>query len=185
MKDYPALGMPEIVVAGKSNVGKSSFINALANTNKLARVSSTPGKTRTINFYIINDAFALVDLPGYGYAEVSKAEKESWAGFIEAYLSTSKNIVLFLILVDIRHDPAENDMIMVQYAKDKGFPLLICATKSDKISKSETYKRVSSLQKKLGLGANDIVSLSSKTKEGVQSIITRMHGSIQSSRIAE
>lgn len=177
--------LPEIVIAGKSNVGKSSFINAIANNNKLARISSTPGKTRTINLYHFHEGFMLVDLPGYGYAEVSKTEKETWAGFIEEYLSASKNILLLIMLVDIRHDPAQHDMTMLQYAKDAGFPILVIASKCDKLSKAEKNTRMLSVRKTLGVGANDIIAVSSKTKEGIRPVLTRIHASIQTSRIHE
>ncbi len=175
--------LPEIVIAGRSNVGKSSFINAIANNSKLARVSSTPGKTRTINLYHFHEGFMLVDLPGYGYAEVSKKEKDEWAGFIEEYLSSSKNIVLVILLVDIRHDPTPRDETMVQYAHTAGLPILILASKCDKVSRQEKNARLDSIRERLHIGANDICAFSSRNREGLKNVTDRMHVSCQTSRI--
>ncbi len=138
--EYPKGGLPELAIAGKSNVGKSSLINSLVNRKALARVGNTPGKTRIINFYNINDNLSLVDLPGYGYAKVSKEEKKSWGQLAETYLNSRKNLNMILLLVDIRHDPTPDDAIMLNYIKESGREYAVIATKADKINRSE-YKK--------------------------------------------
>lgn len=132
---YPANNLPEFAFAGRSNVGKSSFINAMLGRKNLARTSSTPGKTRTINFYKVNEDLRLVDLPGYGYAKVSKKEKDSWANIINEYLETRENLLETILLVDIRHDPTQLDLQMYDYLLASGFSGIVIATKKDKISK--------------------------------------------------
>ncbi len=139
VSDYPNEGQPEIAFAGKSNVGKSSLINYLANNSKLAYVSKQPGKTRLINYFFVNDAFYLVDLPGYGYARVSKAEKDSWAEMMEAYFEAAKHLRALVILVDIRHKPTSDDLQMIEWAAHFKIPFLVAATKADKIAKSKRY----------------------------------------------
>lgn len=128
-KQYPHENLPEFAFAGRSNVGKSSFINAMLNRKNLARTSSTPGKTRTINFYKINNSLRFVDLPGYGYAKVAKSEKEKWAGIINRYLETRENILETILLVDIRHEPTNLDKQMYDYIIDSGFSGIVVATK--------------------------------------------------------
>lgn len=137
--DYPNEGLPEIAFAGKSNVGKSSLINYLANNSKLAYVSKQPGKTRLINYFLVNDVFYLVDLPGYGYARVAKTERESWAEMMEAYFEAAQYLRALVILVDIRHKPTEDDMQMIEWAAHFNVPFMIAATKADKIAKSKRY----------------------------------------------
>ena len=137
---------PEIAFAGKSNVGKSSLINALMNRKSYARISATPGKTQTINFYNINEELYLVDLPGYGYAKVSEKEKIQWGNLIERYLHTSKQLKAVFLLIDIRHDPSANDKMMYQWIVDQGFQPIIIATKLDKLKRSQVQKHVKMLK---------------------------------------
>ncbi|MEG1753485.1 MAG: ribosome biogenesis GTP-binding protein YihA/YsxC [Christensenella sp.] len=137
--DYPNNGLPEVAFAGKSNVGKSSLINYLANHSKLAYVSKQPGKTRLINYFLINDACYIVDLPGYGFARVSKDEKESWAGMMEAYFGVARYLRALVILIDIRHKPTQDDLQMLEWAVHFNIPFMVAATKADKIAKSKRY----------------------------------------------
>ena len=148
-KQYPKNGLPEIVLVGKSNVGKSSFINTMINRKKLARTSSAPGKTRQINFYNIDDTFYFVDLPGYGYSKMSKKEQEQVGHFIEEYLTKRQEIALIIFLVDIRHNPTDNDRLMYRYIISSGFPCLILANKADKIAITKVDGVVKDLQKQL------------------------------------
>lgn len=148
-KQYPDDNLPEIVLVGKSNVGKSSFINTMINRKKLARTSSEPGKTRQINFYDINQSFYFVDLPGYGYSKMSKVEQSRVGNFIEEYLSTSKNIALIIFLIDIRHLPSENDRLMYDYVVRSGRPFIILANKADKIAITKVENSVEDLQNAL------------------------------------
>ena len=145
-KQYPSDGLPEIVLVGKSNVGKSSFINTMLNRKKLARTSSEPGKTRQINFYNVNDSFYFVDLPGYGFSKMSKVEQEKVGAFIEEYLQNSKNIALIVFLIDIRHNPTENDKLMYNYAIQTKKPFIIIANKADKIAVTKVDDSVKALQ---------------------------------------
>lgn len=148
-KQYPQNNLPQIVLVGKSNVGKSSFINTMVNRKKLARTSSEPGKTRQINFYNIDEKFYFVDLPGYGYSKMSKQEQIKVGSFIEEYLSTSKNISLIIFLVDIRHSPSSNDKLMYDYIIHCNLPCLIIASKADKIAVTKVDSEVSRLQEEL------------------------------------
>ncbi len=145
-KQYPTSGLPEIVLVGKSNVGKSSFINTMINRKKLARTSSEPGKTRQINFYNMDDKFYFVDLPGYGYSKMSKIEQEKVNRFIDEYLHIRKNISLIVLLIDIRHDVGANDRLMYDYIIRSGFPFIVIATKADKIAVTKVNDRVKALQ---------------------------------------
>ena len=145
-KQYPTDNLPEIVLVGKSNVGKSSFINTMLNRKKLARTSSEPGKTRQINFYEINNSFYFVDLPGYGYSKMSKVEQAKVGNFIEEYLSISKNISLIIFFIDIRHSPTENDRLMYNYVVSSGKPFIIIANKADKIAITKVDDSVIHLQ---------------------------------------
>ena len=148
-KQYPKEGLPEVVLVGKSNVGKSSFINTMVNRKKLARTSSEPGKTRQINFYDIDKKMYFVDLPGYGYSKMSKAEHAKVGSFIEEYLSTSKNISLIIFLIDIRHSPTENDRIMYNYIVQSGKPFIIITSKADKIAVTKVDDAVKKIQDEL------------------------------------
>lgn len=145
-KQYPTDNLPEIVLVGKSNVGKSSFINTLVNRKKLARTSSEPGKTRQINFYNMDNKFYLVDLPGYGFSKMSKMEQEKVGSFIEEYLQKSKNIALIVFLIDIRHDPSNNDKLMYDYIFKTNLPCIVIANKADKLAVTKVNDRVESLQ---------------------------------------
>ena len=148
-KRYPNNGLPEIVLVGKSNVGKSSFVNTMINRKKLARTSSEPGKTRQINFYNIDETFYFVDLPGYGYSKMSKKEQEQVGKFIEEYLFHRKEISLIVFLVDIRHTPTANDKLMYNYVISSGLPFIILANKADKIAVTKVPDAVLTLQKSL------------------------------------
>ena len=148
-KQYPKNNLPEIVLVGKSNVGKSSFINTMINRKKLARTSSEPGKTRQINFYNIDETFYFVDLPGYGYSKMSKKEQEQVGHFIEEYLFNRKQISLIIFLIDIRHAPTENDKLMYNYIISSGLPFMILANKADKIAITKVDNAVLDLQKQI------------------------------------
>ena len=148
-KQYPKNNLPEIVLVGKSNVGKSSFVNTMINRKKLARTSSEPGKTRQINFYNIDNLFYFVDLPGYGYSKMSKKEQAEVGKFIENYLFHRKEISLIIFLIDIRHSPTSNDKLMYNYIISSGLPCLILANKADKIAITKVDDTVKALQKEL------------------------------------
>lgn len=157
----------EVAFAGKSNVGKSSMINALLNRKSLARTSAQPGKTQTINFYNVNDAMYLVDLPGYGYAKTSASEKEKWGKMIENYLHTSKKLQAVFLLIDIRHDPSANDKMMYDWMVYQGFTPIIIATKLDKIKRSQIQKNVNAIREGLKVKPGTVIILfSSETKQG-------------------
>lgn len=163
--------LPEIAFAGKSNVGKSSLINALMNRKSLARTSSQPGKTQTINFYNINSAMYLVDLPGYGYAKVAESEKLKWGKMIENYLHKSKQLKAVFLLVDIRHTPGKNDKTMYDWIVYQGYQPIIIATKLDKLKRSQVQKAIKEVRAGLGLKTEDIViPFSAQTKQGREDI---------------
>lgn len=175
----PDTEFPEVAFAGKSNVGKSSLINALMNRKSYARTSSQPGKTQTINFYNINDAMYLVDLPGYGYANASPAVKAKWGKRIEKYLRQSANLKQVFLLVDIRHDPSENDKMMYNWIVDNGFRPVIIATKLDKLKRSQIAKHVKAVRAGLGLKEDDIlIPFSSQTKQGLDELWNTIEGYI-------
>ena len=164
-KQYPKNNLPEIVLVGKSNVGKSSFVNTMINRKKLARTSSEPGKTRQINFYNMDDSFYFVDLPGYGYSKMSKKEQDQVGKFIEEYLFHRKEISLIVFLVDIRHNPTENDRLMYNYIISSGLPCLILTNKADKIAKTKVDETVKNLQRQLNpLGDVTTLPFSSERK---------------------
>ncbi len=163
--------LPEIVFSGKSNVGKSSLINALMNRKSLARTSGQPGKTQTINFYNLNDQIYLVDLPGYGYAKTAKRERELWGEMIERYLHTSDVLRAVFLLVDIRHAPSENDRQMFDWMKYMGFDPVVIATKLDKIKRSQVNRQIKVIREGLGAdGETIIVPFSAQTKQGRETI---------------
>lgn len=167
-EQYPEGGKMEIAFAGRSNVGKSSLINALANRNNLARTSGQPGKTQTVNFYEINDEFRLVDLPGYGYARVSKTSREQWKKMIETYFRVRENLVEVILLVDIRHEPGEHDKLMYDYIKRCQFNGIVIATKADKISRGNWQKHINMIASKLGVEDKSFIipfSASKKTNK--------------------
>lgn len=172
---------PEIAFAGKSNVGKSSLINGLMNRKSLARTSAQPGKTQTINFYNINDAMYLVDLPGYGYAKVSETEKQKWGQMIENYLHTSKQLKAVFLLIDIRHAPSANDKTMYEWILYQGYEPIIIATKLDKLKRSQVQKQVKILREGLGLKKESIlIPFSAETKQGREEIWQIMDKLIES-----
>lgn len=163
----PETDKVEIAFAGKSNVGKSSLINALMNRKALARTSATPGKTQTINFYNVNDGMYLVDLPGYGYAKVSEKEKIQWGKLIERYLNTSKQLKAVFLLIDIRHEPSANDKMMYEWIVSQGYHPIIIATKLDKLKRSQIQKHVKMIKEGLKLLPGTVViPFSAETKQG-------------------
>ena len=163
----PDTAYPEVAFAGKSNVGKSSLINALMNRKALARTSAQPGKTQTINFYNINDAMYLVDLPGYGYAKASAEVKAKWGQMIERYLHTSKQLRAVFLLIDIRHDPSANDKLMYEWMLAQGFAPIIIATKLDKIKRSQVQKHLQAVREGLNVQPDTmILPFSAETKQG-------------------
>lgn len=164
---YPDASLDEIAFVGRSNVGKSSLLNLLTNRKSLARVSGNPGKTRTINFYLINDAFRFVDLPGYGYAKVSKSITADWDRMMDEFFKQRKNLKRVAQLVDIRHEPSKLDVQMYEYLRSYGLDGLVCATKADKISGNQKQKNLSIIRKSLNLGKEDkIVPVSALKKTG-------------------
>lgn len=167
----PENSLPEFAFAGKSNVGKSSLINALINRKALARTSAQPGKTQTINFYNVEDQLYFVDLPGYGYAKVSQEIKEKWGKMIEKYLQKSKQLKLVFLLIDIRHEPSANDKNMYEWIEYNGFEPIIIATKLDKINRSQVAKHVKMLRTGLGLKKETVlIPFSAETKQGKEEI---------------
>ncbi len=167
----PENRLPEVAFAGKSNVGKSSMINALMNRKSYAKTSSQPGKTQTINFYNINDVFYCVDLPGYGYAKTSVETKAKWGKMIERYLRTSKRLRQVFLLIDIRHKPSENDRLMYEWIVYQGYTPVIIATKLDKINRSQLQKQLGLLREGLGLPASGtVIPFSAQTKQGLELI---------------
>ncbi|KPU27579.1 GTP-binding protein [Caloranaerobacter sp. TR13] len=178
---YPSEGVAEIALAGRSNVGKSSLINALINRRNFARTSSQPGKTQTINFYSINDEFRLVDLPGYGYAKVSVKEREKWGKMIENYLTNRKSLKEVFLLLDIRHAPGQHDKMMYNWIKSFGYKGIIIATKADKIAKGKWQKHISIIAKELGVEDRNLIIPFSATKkinvekvwETIESLLTK------------
>lgn len=163
----PDNACPEIAFAGKSNVGKSSLINALMNRKSYARTSATPGKTQTINYYNINGELYLVDLPGYGYAKVSEKEKQQWGKLIERSLYSSKQLKAVFLLIDIRHDPSANDKMMYDWIVSKGYRPIIIATKLDKIKRSQKEKHLKAIRQGIGvLPETEIVPFSALSKQG-------------------
>lgn len=162
---------PEIAFAGKSNVGKSSLINALMNRKSYARTSATPGKTQTINYYNINGEIYFVDLPGYGYAKVSEKEKQQWGKLIERYLYSSKQLKAVFLLIDIRHDPSANDKMMYDWIVLKGYHPIVIATKSDKIKRSQMDKHLKAIRQGIGvLPETEIIPFSALNKQGREEI---------------
>ncbi|WP_024622085.1 ribosome biogenesis GTP-binding protein YihA/YsxC [Metaclostridioides mangenotii] len=168
---YPPEGIPEIALVGRSNVGKSSIVNTLLNRRNFARTSQTPGKTRTINFYLINEEFYFVDLPGYGYARVAKSEKQKWGGIMERYLEDRDVLCSIFLLVDIRHEPTEDDKLMYEWLKHYGYNCAVIATKSDKISRGQYQKHISIIRNKLQMAAEEkVIPVSSLKKTGVEEL---------------
>jgi GTP-binding protein len=179
----PESRLPEVAFAGRSNVGKSSLINRLVNRKKLARVSNTPGRTREINFFRVNDDFVLVDLPGYGYAKVSKATRAAWRPLIEGYLRGSQNLRGIVQLLDARHDPTRDDLQMLDFLADLEVPTIIVATKIDKLPRAHTPDRVRELARAAGVGEEQVIPFSATTgagraelAEAILSLVARSEG---------
>lgn len=164
-KQYPKTNLPEIALAGRSNVGKSSFINRIIGRKNLVRTSSKPGKTRTLNFYKINEAFYFVDVPGYGYAKVSKQEREKWGRMMEEYFETREQLSLVVLVVDLRHNPTEEDIQMYEYVTYLNIPLLVIATKLDKISKSKRQKQINRMNQIFANEEVKVIPFSAMTSE--------------------
>ena len=170
-KAFPGQGLPEIAMAGKSNVGKSSLINNLTRNGKLARTSAEPGKTRLVNLYLINEDFFLVDLPGYGFARASKQEKDKWAGMIEGYLQQSRNLKRVFQLVDIRHAPTQEDQMKVEYLRHYDIPFTVIATKADKLSKAQQGRNIPVICRTLAVQPWEVLVHSSKDGTGRDAIL--------------
>ncbi len=171
LKQIPESDLPEIVFAGRSNVGKSSMLNRLFNRKNLARVSSVPGKTITINFFRVEDV-RIVDLPGYGYAKVAKGEKRRWAEMMEGYFQSPRNIKTVVQLVDMRHKPSEDDYVMMRFLRESGIPFVVAATKSDKLNKTQYNERKIALREELSEFGEDliIIPFSSEKGEGTEEL---------------
>lgn len=182
-EQYPPEDMPEIAFAGRSNVGKSSLFNTMVNRRNFARVSGSPGKTRTINFFEINGAFRIVDLPGYGYAKVSKSLSKDWGPMMERYLESRKNLVKVIQLVDIRHQPSKQDVQMYEYLKYHGLAGIVVATKSDKISRNEAAKTSAVIRRTLGMKPEEpLIAVSSLKKTGYDRLIDEIENLVEAWR---
>ena len=173
-KRFPGQGKPEIAMAGRSNVGKSSLINSLCNNSHLAKTSAEPGKTRLINLYSVNESFFLVDLPGYGFARASGEERRRWQGMIEDYLEKSESLVHVLLLVDLRHEPSEEDAQMARYLRGIGIEFTVIATKADKLGKAQQAKNIPALCRKLVVQPWQIIPYSSETHAGRDQLLKRL-----------
>lgn len=166
--------LPQFTFVGRSNVGKSSLINYLTNRKSLAKTGSTPGRTRLINYFKINSQFYFVDLPGYGFAQASKAEQAQWQSLIGGYLQNTQSLKLVFVLVDVRHQPSKLDVQMLDYLYQFQIPFCVVATKADKVGKSELYKNLQTIANTFGLGVQDIIYVSSAKKQGAQRILERI-----------
>lgn len=172
---YPDEGVPEIAFAGRSNVGKSSLLNLLTRRKSLARVSGSPGKTRTINFYRINDEFRIVDLPGYGYARVSKSESEKWGAMMEGYLENRECLLKVIQLVDIRHKPSTQDVQMYEYLKYYNLDGIVVATKADKVSGNQRSKSLAEIRRTLGMDKGDkVIPVSALKRTGYEELLDEL-----------
>lgn len=170
----PDYGLPEIAVAGKSNVGKSSFINLLTNVGGLAKVSQEPGRTRLLNYFLINKQFYLVDLPGYGYAKVSDKEKKRWARLTDAYFTQNPNLKTVFVLLDSRHLPTQDDLILINYLNQMAIPYTVIATKCDKLSKTQLRNSLLKIASTIKMAIGNIIPTSAKDKVGVEAICDRI-----------
>lgn len=183
---FPEMNMPEIAFAGKSNVGKSSLLNCLVNRRALARTSSQPGKTQTINFYGIQDKMRFVDLPGYGYAKVSKVDRERWGKLIEGYLTTRENLNDVVLLIDIRHEVGKNDKMMYDWVMHYFNRVIVVATKADKLNRSQIQKHTAMIKKGLNLRPQDlIIPFSAVTKQGKEEIWAVLEQGVESFELPE
>ena len=177
---YPDNNLPEFMLVGRSNVGKSSFINMITNNKKLARVSNTPGKTRNLNFYLLNNSFYLVDVPGYGFASVSKKEQKKFGLMIEEYLEKRQELKRTYLLVDSRHKPTQDDMLMYKYLKYYNLPVTVIATKADKISKSKQEKAKKMILQTLDMEKDDnFIMISNSTRLGKEEVLNEIEGLIE------
>ena len=183
--DFPGRGLPEIAMVGKSNVGKSSLINGLTRNSKLARTSAEPGKTRLVNYYLINETFFLVDLPGYGFAKAPKAEKDRWAAMIEGYLKTSEYLKRVFLLVDLRHEPTENDVLMADYLRHYSIPFTVIATKADKLSKAQRGRNIPVICRKLVVQPWEVIISSSEDGTGMEAILDAIEAELPKPEQAE
>lgn len=174
VSQFPEDNKSEFLLVGRSNVGKSSFINALINRKNFARTSAKPGKTQTLNFYLINDFFYIVDAPGYGFAKVSKQLKDKFGLIMESYLESRDNLKMVFMLIDFRHKPTDDDVMMYNYLKHYNIPVCIVCTKVDKISKGSHNKQISLINKTLGVDKNDLILFSSVTKMGRQEVYNKL-----------
>ncbi|GMB07440.1 GTP-binding protein [Thermolongibacillus altinsuensis] len=166
-EQYPAGDLPEFALAGRSNVGKSSFINKMINRKNFARTSSKPGKTQTLNFYRINEAFYFVDVPGYGFAKVSKKEREAWGKMIETYFTTRKQLKAVVLIIDLRHEPTNDDVMMYEFLKHYEIPTIVIATKADKISRGKWKQHAKVVKEKLNIVEGDeLIIFSAETGQG-------------------
>ena len=180
ISQYPDDKLPEFMLVGRSNVGKSSFINMIAGNKKLARISSTPGKTRFLNFYLLNKEFYFVDVPGYGYAQVSKKEQKKFGLMIEEYLETRPNLIRTYMIVDLRHKPNDDDILMYDYLKYYNIPVTIIATKADKVSKNKREKSEKVIRETLKLKATDsLIIVSNETREGKAKVLEELESLIE------
>lgn len=182
----PDFGAPEIAFAGKSNVGKSSFINFLTNNGKLARTSGDPGRTRLLNYFGINDnEMVFVDLPGYGFAKVAKTEKAKWGDMIEGYLKTSKNLKNVFVLLDVRHEPTSDDKMLLNFLYHFNIPFTVIATKCDKLSRAQILKRRAEIASAVGIGVHNVYIVSALKKTGKEEILDRIESVLSVAEIVD
>jgi GTP-binding protein len=172
--NFPGIGLPQVAIAGKSNVGKSSLINGLCRQKNLAKTSSTPGKTRLINVFLLNDNFHLIDLPGYGYAKVSKKEQAGWGQMMGEYFGGSQTLKTVIQLVDIRHLPSKEDEEMVQFLRANNIPFILVATKADKLSRVQRQRSINDIAHKLMVQPWEITPWSAQTGEGKDEVLKRI-----------
>ena len=177
--DFPGKGLPQIAVAGKSNVGKSTLINKLCRRNKLARTSATPGKTRLLNVFLLNDVFHLVDLPGYGFAKVDKKEKQRWAKMMQDYFEQAEELLHVLCLVDIRHEPTEDDKLMNSFLRQMEIPFTVVATKADKISRGARMKQLAPICRALSVQPWEVICFSGEDGTGRDDLLKKIEGILE------
>ncbi|MGI6652864.1 MAG: ribosome biogenesis GTP-binding protein YihA/YsxC [Christensenellales bacterium] len=175
---FPGRGLPQIAVVGRSNVGKSTMINTLCGQRNLAKTSGTPGKTRLINVFLLNDAFHLIDLPGYGYAKVSKQEILRWGDMMQQYFAQADTLRAVIHLTDIRHDPTRDDQDMAQFLRDSSIPFISVVTKADKISRAQRQARLFATGMKLAVQPFDLIAFSSVTGEGRDKLLERLEAAL-------
>ena len=184
-KSLTDFGLPEIAVAGKSNVGKSSFINFITCNKKLARTSGEPGRTRLLNYFKLNDELMLVDLPGYGFARVSDKEKAKWGRLIDGYLLTSKRLINVFLLLDIRHEAGEHDKMLAHFLYHNNIPFTVIATKADKLSRAQQMKAKRDLANSIGVGVDDVILTSSLSGQGREEVSSRVKFLLNAENVIE